>query len=438
MRGQDDATTPAPRRAGKRRRLLFALALFTALAAFAPSCITGYVGGAWSKRPADLSDGLSPAARVVLNDALQGLDPTRLLDHHVHLAGVGAGGSGCEVNPELTSWLHPRKRARYEVYLSASGVTDIDKADIQFFERLDAQARFFPMPGHFLLLAFDRHYNADGTRNAAKTEFHVPDAWARQLAARRPDRFVHAISVHPYRADALQALERGAAAGARAVKWLPNAQGIDPADPRVDAYYAKMKALGLVLISHGGLEKAVEADADQRLGNPLRLRRALDAGVRVIVAHCASRGMDEDLDRPDRPLVSSFDLFLRLMDDKRYVGRIYGDISALVLSGRMGRPLRTMLSRTDLHSRLVNGSDYPLPAINVLVRTRAFQDEGFIDARQRAALNEIYDHNPLLFDLVLKRTIKHPESGARFAPGVFLDHPDLRLLGPPPGRPAGG
>ena len=34
----------------------------------------------------------------------------------------------------------------------------------------------------------------------------------------------------------------------------------------------------------------------RRIGNPLRLRRALDAGVRVVVAHCASMGQDRDLD----------------------------------------------------------------------------------------------------------------------------------------------
>ena len=52
----------------------------------------------------------------------------------------------------------------------------------------------------------------------------------------------------------------------------------------------KMKELDLILLSHGGEEKAVEADEDQKLGNPLLLRRALDHGVKVIVAHCA--GLD--------------------------------------------------------------------------------------------------------------------------------------------------
>ena len=202
--------------------------------------------------------------------------------------------------------------------------------------------------------------------------------------------------------------------------------GMDPADPRCDPFYDKMKALGLVLLSHAGDEKAVEAEADQKYGNPLRLRRALDRGVRVIIAYCASLGDNVDLDDPRGGRVANFDLFLRLMADKQYVGQLFGEISATTLSNRMDY-LRTLLRRTDLHARLVNGSDYPLPAINILVHTGRFADEGFITEVERDALNEIYDHNPLLFDLVLKRTLREPKSGNRFAASVFMDQPALGL-----------
>ena len=35
------------------------------------------------------------------------------------------------------------------------------------------------------------------------------------------------------------------------------------------------------------------------------------------------------------------------------------------------------------------------------------------------------EHNPLLFDFVLKRTLHDPASGARFAPEIFLARPEL-------------
>ena len=73
----------------------------------------------------------------------------------------------------------------------------------------------------------------------------------------------------------------------------------------------------------------------------------------------------------------------------------------------------------------VNGSDYPLPAINALIWTRSFVRNGFITAEERRALNEIYDYNPLLFDFVLKRTMRHPETGQKLGPSVFMANPGL-------------
>jgi len=153
----------------------------------------------------------------------------------------------------------------------------------------------------------------------------------------------------------------------------------------------------------------------------LRLRRALDRGVHVIVAHCASDGRSRDLDDPAGGEAESFDLFLRLMDDPKYVGLVFGEISALTMYSRCERPLETMLARTDLHARLVNGSDYPLPAVNALFRTSQLAKLGYITESERVALDEIYDVNPLLFDLVTKRCLKHPKLGTRFPESVFYE-----------------
>jgi hypothetical protein len=180
----------------------------------------------------------------------------------------------------------------------------------------------------------------------------------------------------------------------------------------------------MTLLSHAGIEQAVESAETQEYGNPLRLRRALDAGVRVIVAHCASLGQGVDWDAGPAAdgrmtMVDHFDLFLRLMDDPRYVGRVFGEISALPQVNRAGRYLETMLARTDLHDRLVNGSDYPLPAIDCLFQTGALAREQFLTEEEARQLDEVWDVNPLLFDFVLKRTLKHPVTGARFPAGVF-------------------
>jgi hypothetical protein len=85
-----------------------------------------------------------------------------------------------------------------------------------------------------------------------------------------------------------------------------------------------------------------------------------------------------------------------------------------------------MLRRIDLHDRLVNGSDYPLPAVSVVIRTGTLVSQGYIDAAQSELLDEIYDYNPLLFDFALKRVVHAPGGDQSFAATVFHEHPLLR------------
>jgi uncharacterized protein len=387
-------------------------------------CLIHHIGGAFTHKPEELKANISARAGDLIKQAFEEIDPTRLVDYHTHVAGVGTSGSGAFINPKMRTWRHPFHRLKFKVYVSAGGVTDESQADTQIVERLTRLVSNIEGHGTHRLLAFDQNYNRDGTANLAKTEFYVPNDHVFSIAAAHPDLFEPVISVNPYRPNALDELERGRKRGARMVKWLPNAMGIDPSDDLCDAFYQTMRLLGLVLLSHGGEEKAVEAEEDQKLGNPLLLRRALDHGVKVIVAHCAGLGDNEDLDDAQRKRVSNFDLFLRLMSEKRYEGLLFADISAMTQYNRAGA-LRTILAREDLHERLVNGSDYPLPAINILIRTGGLVKQGYINAEERTCLNEIYDYNPLLFDFVLKRTIKLPGTEKRLPASVFLKHREL-------------
>lgn len=376
------------------------------------------LAGDWDREQDPSAGAMSAEARALLESTLADLDPARLVDVHAHLAGIGTDGSGCEVNPRMRSWLHPFDRARFEAYFSASGVTDRAHGDREFVEVLARLAR--EAGGRRVLLAFDRHHHESGSALPEETEFHVPNDWARAAAAREPRLFLFGASVHPYRPDALAELERVAGGGAKLVKWLPNAMGIDPANPRCDAFYAKLVELRLVLLSHTGEELAVDAGEAQELGNPLRLRRALDAGVTVIAAHCASLGAHADLDHPDRPRVPGLDLFLRLMDEERYEGLLFGELSAITNRNRPRRVIDELMRRRDLHARFVNGSDWPLPAIDVLIEIDRYVRWGFLEASALAPLREIYRANPLSFDLALKRALRHPETGAGFEPEAFL------------------
>ncbi len=387
-------------------------------------------------RPAAPDGPLSARARALIDAAWTGLRPSRVLDTHVHIVGMGGAGSGCYVNPKLTqAFPHLMSYVKFSVYCAAAGVEDPKQGDEQYLAMLVGRLRSQTPRGRALALAFDQVYREDGTPSPEHTEFYTPSEYVLRLAKTYPDCFVPAASIHPYRLDALDALDAAAAGGAVAVKWLPNSQQMDPASPRCDAFYARLAALRLPLITHAGEEKAVEAEQLQKLGNPLRLRRALDAGVSVVVAHAASLGDGEDLDAAvePAPLVSNFDLFLRLLSEPRAKNLLYADLSALVQVNRCEGPLRTLLTREELHGRLVNGSDYPLPAINALVRTGKLEELGYVTAEEREALNEIDRHNPLLFDFVLKRTLKVQVDGVarRFPPAAFEVRPEVfpRLSG---------
>lgn len=388
-------------------------------------CLIRRFGGAFSKEPEELQRSGTTGAKKLVDQAFEGIQPQSLVDHHVHIIALGTDDSGAFVNPKMKSWLHLIERGKFAVYASAAGIKNPDNADQEYVSRLVRLARNIASPGKYRILAFDRHYNSDGSVNLHKTTFYIPNEYIFQLVRDHPDLFLPAISVHPYRPDALEELEKWAKRGAKYVKWLPNVMGIDPANPRLDPFYRKMKERRMILLSHTGDEQAVEAEEDQRLGNPLLLRKPLDYGVRVIMAHSASLGGCIDLDNPTKAEVSCFDLFLRLMDEKKYDGLLFGEISAQLQFNRMPGPMLTILRRQDLHRRLVNGSDYPLPAINFLIRTGRMARDGFITEEERGYLNEIYDYNPLLFDFVLKRTLRHPRTKQKLAPSVFMANPGL-------------
>lgn len=407
--------------AGSGLLLLMILGMLSCL--LLPSCLVNKIGGAFSHDPEELTEGLSSGARELVRQSFEDIDPDRLTDYHTHVLGTGTGGTGCFINPEMQSWMNPIKRIKTIIYLSASGIETRDRVDQEYVFRLVRLIRSIKNHGKFGIVAFDKHYTPEGLVDLGKTEFYVPNEYIFQLVEAYPDLFFPVISVHPYRPDALEELGKWAPRGAKFVKWLPNAMGIDPSDRRMDFYYGKMKEYKMVLLSHTGEEEAIEATEAQKLGNPLLLRRPLDQGVPVIMAHCASLGDCVDLDSPGQEMVPCFDLFIRLMNDKKYEGVLFGEISSLFQFNRRSEFISMVLNRRDLHHRLVNGSDYPLPAVNALIHTGGLEKDGFISEVERDHLNEIYDYNPLLFDYVLKRTVRHPRTGEKFSATVFMSDP---------------
>lgn len=363
------------------------------------------------------------AGHPIIKAAWEGIDPAQFWDTHAHIAGTGDSSSGIFTTPDMNSLWHPIQYVQHKFYLNA-GCAKNGEVDHSYIERMkhlveelsrvanlsnSENSKLRPQ-AKLMLFAFEQAYDEAGNAQPAHTAFHVPNAYAQEVAQRYPQCFEWVCSIHPYRPDAVAVLEAAVANGARALKWLPSAMGIDPASARCDDFYRCLSRLNIPLICHAGEEKAVDGMGFHDANNPLKMRRAMDAGVRVVIAHCASIGEDIDLDKGEHgPLVSSFELFSRLMDDPHYQSHLFADISAIVMRNRSIETLRAIIEHQDWHGRLLNGSDYPLPGVLPLFTTGKLARAGLLDSAAVPVLDEIQHYNPLLFDFVLKRQLRSGE-----------------------------
>lgn len=385
----------------------------------------GAVGvGGWKYWPEQglINPCLSNLPRTAIHHPLMqsvwaGLDPAQVWDSHVHLAGGGDSSNGTWYSPDMDSLWHPLLRLQKLFYMNAACVNETPhKLDASYVARMLNLIESMPAGFKALLFAFDLFHDEAGKADKNRSIFYIPNQYAAQVAHAHPAAFEWAASIHPYRADCVEALQLAVREGARAVKWLPSAMGIDPLSSRCDLFYEALAAADVPIISHAGRELAVQG-GNPDFGNPLRLRRAMDHGVRVVIAHCASDGDDQDIDEgPNGPRVRSYKLFARMMDEPRYADKLHADISALTQFNRAWA-LKAVLQRADWHPRLLNGSDYPLPGVMPLFSATDMANMGLLDPAAVPLLQEIRTHNPLLFDFSLKRLLRFEQH--QFPSSVF-------------------
>ena len=346
-----------------------------------------------------------------------GINSDLVWDSHVHLVGTGDAANGIWFNPSMDSYWHPILKVQKHFYMNGSCAVDED-IDNSTVQRMLMQLDELPAGFKVMLFAFDWYHNENGQAVKDKSIFYIPNQYAQKIASEHAHRFEWVCSIHPYRVDAVEALTAAKAEGARAIKWLPQGMGIDPASPKCDAFYAACARLNLPIICHTGRESAVQG-GNQDDANPLKLRRALDAGVHVVLAHCASDGEDIDYDNGNKK-VKCFDLFLRMMDAPQYENLLFGEISAITLFNHAWT-IKPLLQRTDLHHRLLNASDYPLPGILPLISLKQLVSQQLLTIEESDFLENVRLYNPLLFDFALKRLLRF--EGKSFPAKTFETKP---------------
>jgi uncharacterized protein len=360
---------------------------------------------------------LSDTAKKYIVKSFKGIQEDEFRDYHCHIVGIGTGNSGNFINQKMANPSMLPSFIKFSMYSNAAGITNFKFADQQYIKRLLKLVS--EMPGKFTLMAWDKFYRPDGTVDKENTLMYVPNELIYQICSEFPEKFIPCISIHPYRKDAIKELDTWAALGIKQIKWAPNSMGIDPSDKLCSTFYKKVKEYNMVIYSHTGKEEALPLKGYQHLGNPLLFRRALDLGVKVVMAHCAGLGSNIDYERKGSKNVKNYKLFIRLMNETQYQNNLFGDIAGITQLNRCGEPLKAILASPQIHERLINGSDYPLPAINSLIWTSQLNRMGYISDKDRKVLNEIYQYNPMLFDFVLKRALKHPKTGDKFSINIF-------------------
>ena len=266
-----------------------------------------------------------------------------LIDCHVHLAALPDGDNGCYISPKtLRSPLF-----RFLLWKHNLSPDRPREANHKYLADLVSELRASRHVGKAVLLAMDGVYDHNGRLNQAHTDFLIGNDYVLNTARAHPDLLLAGVSINPQRRDAIDEVHRCADAGAVLVKVLPNAKQFDPANRRYTAFYRALAERKLPFLSHVGYEFSL-IGKDQSVGDPDRLRLALDEGATVIAAHACSYGL------------ILYEKFLPTLRDlvQRYP-RFHADISALTLPNRM-RMLLHLRRYPELHERLLFGTDYPL------------------------------------------------------------------------------
>ncbi len=312
-----------------------------------------------------------------------------LVDAHVHLWGIGDSDSGIWVS----------RRYRYSLKFLGGGLLAgmhrrKESYDTYFLKLLLAALRDSPID-RAVVQGMAGVYDADGRLDRARTAIHIPNEYVYRVCREHPE-LLPAAAINPARADWQAELERAAEAGAVYVKLNPCTGGFDPAEKRWLPLYRKVRELGLPLVCHTGPEHALPS-CGHHLGDTARLELPLSEGLTVIAAH-AGTGRIADGTRPFDEMIGLMERFDNLLAD-----------SSAVAQCIRWRWLKRIAGNDLVCSRLLHGSDYPVPVTTL--------PWGALDVRTWWRLRRI--KSPLARDLAVKDAAGCGREAARRAARVL-------------------
>lgn len=319
------------------------------------------------------------------------------IDCHIHLAATGC----CAPD----AYLSMKLRRRYTIRLlkMLHGITDrhMDSTfDLDWPSRIDALLNQSSVIRYGVALGFDGYFDhGHGGEIRDKTQMIVPTDWVFQMC-RQFKRLLPGPSLNPHRGDALDVLARCIEQKAVLIKWLPSAQGIDPAHPGLRRFYQMLADARLPLLVHIGGEKTF-VSLNPEYNRISLMRQALDQGVKVICAHWGTpvHFSGEKSQVPE---------LLGLIDQ---YPNLYFDNSGICNPSRY-RHLPRLAQIEPLCCRTLYGSDFPVPSSAYYYLLR-------LGWRRARALEEI--QNPFDRDVEIKRVFRVPDRTLTLAHEVLAN-----------------
>ena len=167
------------------------------------------------------------------------------------------------------------------------------------------------------------------------------------------------FSINPNRSDALELIDYYHQKGFMGAKFLQNYWGIDTRDKKYKSYFQKLKEFDLPLIIHTGSENSIQSD--NKYETLEMLEAPLSQGVKTIAAHMA---LSYSFLHPFKLFSKNpknFNIqYFKLLEMLKKYNNLYADISA-ILTFQRAKVLRHLSNQTDIHHKLLFGTDFPVP-----------------------------------------------------------------------------
>ncbi len=286
------------------------------------------------------------------------MDEGKVIDIRVNLVGTGDSGSGCLLSGDFASG------PAFASMLESVQVAPFEESDRGIEERILDFVSAAEKIDRCVILSLDGVYK-NSRLVIPETSMMTPNAYVAGIAANN-SRLLFGASVHPYRdrKEMLNETDRCLAEGAVLFNWIPCVQQIDPEDDRCIPFYVRLVRENAPLLCHTGPDfyglhgnmKAIGC------GSPKRLIKALEIGVKIIVAHCGTA-------RPSAAAPGSehsYELVEMLMLAEERKWNLYADVSCFCDAEGM-LLLERIKSEVDKGNigveRLLYGSGFPASSV---------------------------------------------------------------------------